>query len=685
MSSNLITFIQYRIEELRIMRELIGERCSIIIKSILSVEVLTLRDLKYACNVSERTISKDLDLVEDYVKGYGLTLVRKPKIGIWIEGHREDKEKLYMAVNVDNQQVPVTPKERQEYILLMLLLGCGQKTMQDLCDELYVSRGTLEKDLGKVEVNLRDKGLLLERGSKGVKIVGDEKKLRALIADFFMETAYVMPSKEFIKYMEQNENSSSGFSAFEDRLANLFSDIELKFIEKLIKDTEAILGYKFSDMAFTSFLINIAIAVKRIRANYSVDFDETTIEKVEKVKEFEAALHMAKSLEMIFGITLPRSECIYLTIHILCSEIHYNILNKNEESLDMLELCEVKDLCKEMIGQASRALDIDFNRDSILLLGLSMHTHILLNRVKYHMPVKNPILDSIKASYITSFQAALAASTVIKERCGAVIDENEIAYIALHFEAALERIRNSNTAKKRMLIVCSLGIGTSQLIASKLKRIFENIEIVDIISSNNIEKYELCDVDCIVTTIPLAVGSTPVIRVNPVLSQGDIENIRRFILSNKPVSSNNKGNMEGTLKIIDRDLMLINKSFYTKEDAIRHLTGLMVEKGYVEEGYYQSVLEREKIASTSTGRVALPHGDISKVYKSVIGLCTLNDKLDWDGNQVELIIILAIKKEDILNVQSIFDIIYDSISDNKIISRIAACESADKVLEIIFG
>ena len=66
------------------MEGLINERCILIIKSLITKGVLTLRDLKYICNVSERTISKDLDALVDLVKEYNLLLYRKPKLGIWI-------------------------------------------------------------------------------------------------------------------------------------------------------------------------------------------------------------------------------------------------------------------------------------------------------------------------------------------------------------------------------------------------------------------------------------------------------------------------------------------------------------------------------------------------------------------------------------------------------------------------
>lgn len=668
------------------MKELVSERCTLIVKSIITKGVLTLKDLKYICNISERTISKDLDMVDNLVRVYGLTLVRKPKLGIWIEGSDESKGKLYIAVNANNFQIPNSPKERQGYILLRLILASSHIKMQDIYDEIYISRGTFEKDLDIVENNIKKYGLLLERiNNKGIKIIGDEKKLRVLIAEFFSKITYVMPVKEFIEHMYSEDMDASYKHGLESKLFSLFLDLDLKALEKIICEAEKKTGYKYSDMAFTALLIHIAIAIKRIRAKHEVNLAGIAIDTLEKTKEFEIARYMADCIEQVYNVKLSKAECAYLTIHILGSKVQYNLLNKDKEFLNSIEFhSDIESLCMEMVGKASEVLDIDFTKDIVLLKSLSMHMKTALNRLLHDMPIKNPLLEEIKNSYITSFEGAVACFEVIKNRYKINIDENEIAYIALHLEAALERIKNISIDKKRILLVCSSGIGTSQLIASKLKRIFENIEVVDIVSSLSIENYTFSNIDLVITTVPLLINFAPLIRVNPVLSQEDIENIRRFILGSRAVLVNKDSDLGEVLKLIDKDLILIKKSFSSKEEIIEHLTGLMVKMGYIREGYYNSVLEREMITSTSSGRVALPHGDMNKVVKSVVALCTLSKKVSWDEkNKVELVILIAIKKEDVLKVQSVFDIIYDIISDNKIISKIVSCDNTEKILDII--
>lgn len=668
------------------MEGLINERCILIIKSLITKGVLTLRELKYICNVSERTISKDLDALEGLVKEYNLLLCRKPKLGIWIEGTQIDKEKLFVLASISNPKIPNTPKERQDYILLKLVQAFNYITMQELCDEIYISRGTLENDLDIIESIIIKSGLALKKTTnRGIKIIGDEKKLRTLIANFFSKISYVMPAKELVKHISSPRENELEYS-FERDLFRLFSDINLSVLEDIIGEAADRLGYQFTDNAFTALLIHIAIAIKRIKNKSEVSLTEQVLLNLEATKEYEVAEFISNRLEKTFDINIPKTECGYITIHILGSKIHYNMINGEEDLLRVIQSNgSIEELCKVMIDKVSQILDVNLSTDIALLKGLSMHIRASLNRFSHDIPIKNPLLDSIKNSYRASFEAAVASSEIIRDKYQLTVDENEIAYIALHIEAAIERAKDSKLDKKKVIFVCSTGIGTSQLVSSKLKRIFKNLEIVDILSSFDLENKVFDNIDLIITTIPLALDFTPVIRVNPLLLEEDIDNIGKFMSKTKSISTaqENRNNLKEALNLIDNDLFFINKRFSSGHEAISEISRLMYKKGYVSEEYCDSVIDREKIASTSSGRIALPHGDINKVYKSCISICTLYKKINWDGsNRVDFIIMLAIKKNDLSKMQGIFDAIYDIMSDSKLINKIVNCKDKEELLKV---
>lgn len=64
-----------------------------------------------------------------------------------------------------------------------------------------------------------------------------------------------------------------------------------------------------------------------------------------------------------------------------------------------------------------------------------------------------------------------------------------------------------------------------------------------------------------------------------------------------------------TLPILSAENILLNQQIATKEEAIRLAGQMLVDKGYVETGYIEKMLEREEMTSTFMGNfVAIPHG-----------------------------------------------------------------------------
>jgi PTS system mannitol-specific IIA component len=81
------------------------------------------------------------------------------------------------------------------------------------------------------------------------------------------------------------------------------------------------------------------------------------------------------------------------------------------------------------------------------------------------------------------------------------------------------------------------------------------------------------------------------------------------------------------------------------DDAIRQAGAALVATGAVEPDYIDAMLERERTVSTYVGEgVAVPHGTLSAkgaVKRNALVLLRLADGLDWNGNDVRIVIGLA--------------------------------------------
>lgn len=95
----------------------------------------------------------------------------------------------------------------------------------------------------------------------------------------------------------------------------------------------------------------------------------------------------------------------------------------------------------------------------------------------------------------------------------------------------------------------------------------------------------------------------------------------------------------------------------TKENVIRAVGQMLVDKGYVNPSYVDAMVKREESFSTYMGNeLALPHGveEAKKEIKaSGIAVMVFPEGTDWGGEQVKVIIGIAGVGEEHLQILSV--------------------------------
>lgn len=106
--------------------------------------------------------------------------------------------------------------------------------------------------------------------------------------------------------------------------------------------------------------------------------------------------------------------------------------------------------------------------------------------------------------------------------------------------------------------------------------------------------------------------------------------------------------------ILEKKDIVLNCGPVTPEEAIRACGRLMLESGHIEEGYIQAMLERDRRGSVAVGsHVAIPHGgDESRalVKKTGLAVMTYPDGIDWNGEKVRLVIGIASRGQEHLEI-----------------------------------
>lgn len=122
--------------------------------------------------------------------------------------------------------------------------------------------------------------------------------------------------------------------------------------------------------------------------------------------------------------------------------------------------------------------------------------------------------------------------------------------------------------------------------------------------------------------------------------------------------------------LLERKNIVLNCKPVTPEEAIKTCGKLLLESGSIEEGYIQAMLERERSAPTAIGDLtAIPHGESrSFVRKTGLAVITYPDGIDWNGEKVRLVIGIASKGEEHLEIlKRISALVADEDSVNRLV------------------
>ena len=142
-----------------------------------------------------------------------------------------------------------------------------------------------------------------------------------------------------------------------------------------------------------------------------------------------------------------------------------------------------------------------------------------------------------------------------------------------------------------------------------------------------------------------------------------------------------------SLPILSAETVLLNAKVDNKESAIRLTGNVLVEKGYVDAGYVEKMLEREELTSTYMGNfVAIPHGTEDakqSVKESGIAIIQVPGGVDFgNGNIVKLLIGIAGKGDEHLEILSKIAIV---CSEEENVLSVVNASSKEEILALFEG
>lgn len=669
----------------------------------------SIKEISTFTSVNDRTIRYDIEKINELLIAKNISPIEKLSKGVLFHSEYEKLENFIK----DNSKNIFFNEYRQTIILIKILFS-EEICINDLCENFDVTRTTIKNELGEIRKILKENSLELEPTGSGLKLIGAEENIR----------------NSQLKILNQYRNLISEKNIEKRYLFNLinkyFDGIDIIEVEKFINYIAKQLNIIITDETYFILSNYILIMISRIKKDKYIskignqNFYSETI-------EFKILKKSISFLEANFSIEISDLELIKLTDYFLgCSNFSLN-------NSAYKEWIEIEIIVKKIVLQFKKISNIDLTNDITLLNGLVNHIKPTIHRIKNGTKLENSVYEEVLENYPTLFENTKEALKILENFIGIEINDDEIAFISLHFKGAIDRNKTNKKESKNVILICGYGYGTSKLLEQQLKDRY-NINILDIIPLNQVKNIDFSkNIDLIITTLgKLDIKSDiPIISINPILKSEDISLLDSYNLpkySNrtslslvmKTISSHceikdKTGLVEALKNILDGKIvddleirgkklseflnpenikLKVNASSW--EEAIRKVGKILVECGNVEESYIDTMIEKVKQHGSYivvTDLLAIPHGDISTgVINSGMALISLDKPVLFPENKSVkfLLAFCATASKDYLDALTSFlelvdnynflDIINSTNSNKKVLDTIKKYEFLSKML-----
>ncbi|TKC14334.1 transcription antiterminator [Robertmurraya kyonggiensis] len=478
-------------------------------------------------HVSARTIQRDLKSVEKILQHFDLRLTRNKNQGLVIEG--KDEQIFRLIQHLARSELIDEPLQERKLRLLLAVLEEDLYKTQVLSSHLGISTATLATYLDELAEWLSHFQLELTRKrGVGVELNGAESNRRRAIVHFFLQYFHEeLIEKLFL--LEQGRLS-------EEKVLHYFNARLLWEVNSLVNATFQGAPGRLADSGYLEIVLHIYITLQRIDEDFFIE-EDTCIAENEVVAEFEVMQTIASELEQKIDVEFSEYDLFYLALILKGTKLR----GAEGVPYDSIVLAQ---MIKNMIQSVSEQIHVDLTQDFSLFQGLLAHTGPSLFRIKQKMESFNPLKEEIMGKYPVLF---MAVKNSVEKEFKDIEDfpDDEIAFMVLHFGSALV-MREENMAIKA-LVICPTGIGTSKMLASRIKKEISEISLIDIKSIKEItEQVDLDEYDMILSTVRLPFVKTEYVLVNPLLTEDNIKTIKTFLQNH--IESITKG--QGYLKTV---------------------------------------------------------------------------------------------------------------------------------------
>lgn len=465
-------------------------------------DYVSAQELAETLQMSTKTIYRTIKRINEESPSQPILVAEKGK------GYRIDYDRYLKTHYIIKERVQ-TPIERRKYIMLYLLFRSPNSVqMAYLYEKFFLSIEAINKDIYDMQEYLSSKKLELVKQKKRLKIVGQEKRIREEINRVINDMNILDEATLLLK---------DGFSKKHD-----VAFIRKQVTEKIEVPLKKEVPYPYN----INIIAHLTILINRFREGrvLSTAYDQISEDEQKRIIEnkglYQIANQVIDNVSCYLSVALPEIEVYYLFQYLVSSGISY----RQSTNETLLAEAITSDYIEGMSWEYPQIME-----QPNLYLDLVNHIRPMLYRVSRQMRITNGMLAEIKGEYANLHQQVCQITKRIEEDYDIKpISEDEIGFLTIYFAKHLEAEKYS----KKILIVCSSGVGTSELLRVKVTNAFPEIEILDVLPygkfMDNLAKYE--EIDLILTTVNFTKEVTiPYLLVNCMFTAGDKKMVKKMM------------------------------------------------------------------------------------------------------------------------------------------------------------
>nr|WP_075576835.1 PTS sugar transporter subunit IIA [Olsenella timonensis] len=531
-------------------------------------------------DVSERTVRSDLGAIEAYARERGALIERVPGSGIRLVASPALRSAILAAL--DEPDSSYTDRADREVAAEVMLLVRPTVTFQQIANLCGVSRQTIVAQCDDIAAFFAGVGIeLCREQGVGSSLRGGELEMRHC----FMGLVTGSATRDVARMVARRE----------------LPPAVLERVDALVVDIERLQGASFVDVPALALML--AYALSRVEAGHVLPEGSELCPPEFPLADEDALGADDTFLRSLRGLLSdvfeqPRERRFAGALVFAQRTTSVGLMHRASAAPDD----EAALISRDLISALRELHVIDEDALAHLIDGLTTHLRAAIYRCRNDIQVESELPSQIMVSISLLYDFTLKQMRLAEQRYGVSLNDAEIGYIAMYLDAIYESSARESVVLK-VLFVCPFGLASSSVLMTRLSYALAECTVIGPMTEDEARDYVAANqVDLVVSTTDCSLGDVPVVTVDPLLRQPEIERVKSqimqlsyskicsYFLRSYSTSLQEGGPVRSVRDFVGPECVQVGVGCDDWRDAIRIAARPLLERGLIEGRYVERMI-----------------------------------------------------------------------------------------------